>query len=310
MNYSIETYILLFFIYSVLGWLIEVVRLYINPKVHRLLNRGFLIGPYLPIYGTGVIFITFLLSKYANDIPALFFLSIITCGILEYLTSYVMEKLFNARWWDYSQRKFNINGRICLETLIPFGIAGVIVVCITNPIFINLINILPDLAIHFICGGLIAVFTLDCIVSFSVMTNLKHTADEVDLSEDDDTENISNYVKDKAEDLAMQFESDVRKDIRKRRIKRHRRMLHIKLRTNKRIRTAKLHSQKMRTEITVELTNRFANVKASSEDFTARIKTKFAEKSILNKRLINAFPDVQILNIKTKIKEKINNTKK
>lgn len=305
MKYTLEVYILLFFIYSILGWFMEVVKLYLNPKIHRLINRGFLIGPYLPIYGFGVLAITILLGKYQNDIPALFWLSMITCGIIEYVTSYIMEKLFNARWWDYSSRKFNINGRICLETLLPFGIAGVLVVSLLNPVFINLISKLPEIVIHFSCGSLIAVMLLDIIISFSVISNLKNTADEIDLSEADNTENISSFVKEKAEDMAMQLEADIRKDIRKRRIKRQRKLLHMKLRTTKKLRFAKVQSQKMRNNIKVELTGKLANMKTSSNDLTTKIKTKFAEKSSLNRRLINAFPDIQILDIKKKIKDKI-----
>lgn len=306
MQYTLETYILLFFIYSFLGWFMEVVKLFLNPKIKRIINRGFLIGPYLPIYGCGVVAITLLLSKYQNDIPALFWLSMITCGILEYATSYIMEKLFNARWWDYSKKKFNINGRICLETLIPFGIAGVLIICFINPIFINLINILPEIIVHFLCGGLIAIFLVDLIISFTIISNLKNTANEIDLSEDDDTENISNFVKEKAEDIAMQLESDMRKDFRKRKLRSQRKILHIKLRTSKNIRYAKLQSQKVRNNITEELNSKLSTIKSSSEDFTSKIKIKFSEKSFLNRRLMNAFPDVQILNIKKKIKEKIN----
>lgn len=307
MEYNLEIYILLFFIYSILGWFMEVIRIFLNPKIHKIINRGFLIGPYLPIYGFGVVAITILLGKYKNDIPALFWLSMITCGILEYGTSYLMEKLFNARWWDYSKRKFNINGRICLETLLPFGIAGTLIICFVNPVFINLINMLPEIVIHFLCGGLIAIFSVDTIVSFFIISNLKNTANEIDLSQDDDTETISNYVKEKAEDIAMQVESDIRKDFRKRKLKSQRKLLHMKLRTDKKIRNAKIQSQKMRNNITEELSNRLASMKTSSEDLTNRIKLKFSEKSILNKRLIDAFPDVEFLNIKKKIEKKIKN---
>lgn len=305
MEYNLEIYILLFFIYSILGWFMEVIKIFLNPKIHKVINRGFLIGPYLPIYGFGVVAITILLGKYKNDIPALFWLSMITCGILEYGTSYLMEKLFNARWWDYSKRKFNINGRICLETLLPFGIAGTLIICFVNPVFINLINMLPEIVIHFLCGGLIAIFSVDTIVSFFIISNLKNAANEIDLSQDDDTENISNYVKEKAEDIAMQVESDIRKDFRKRKLKSQRKLLHMKLKTDKKIRNAKIQSQKMRNNITKELSNRLASMKTSSEDLTNRIKLKFSEKSILNKRLIDAFPDVQFLNIKKKIEDKI-----
>lgn len=77
-------------------------------KDKTLVNRGFLMGPYCPIYGCGCILIILLLKRYLNDFIALFIMSMVICSILEYLTSYIMEKLFKARWWDYSDRRFNI----------------------------------------------------------------------------------------------------------------------------------------------------------------------------------------------------------
>ena len=111
----------------------------------RFINRGFLIGPYCPIYGAGAILITFLLKKYTEDPITLFIMAILVCGILEYLTSYFMEKIYHARWWDYSQRKFNINGRVCLNTIIPFGLLGMFIIYISNPFLISKIQLLPEI---------------------------------------------------------------------------------------------------------------------------------------------------------------------
>ena len=116
----------------------EVTLKYIELK--RFINRGFLIGPYCPIYGCGAVLITLLLQKFVNDPITLFVYGIIICSILEYTTSFIMEKLFNARWWDYSTKKFNINGRICLETMIPFGLLGLAIVYIINPFFLKIFD--------------------------------------------------------------------------------------------------------------------------------------------------------------------------
>ena len=96
----IESYILLFFTASSMGWCMEVLCKLIQFK--RFINRGFLIGPWCPIYGFGTVMITLLLSKFTEDPFAVFGLAILLCGTLEYLTSYIMEKAFHARWWDYS----------------------------------------------------------------------------------------------------------------------------------------------------------------------------------------------------------------
>ena len=92
------------------------------------INRGFLIGPYCPIYGSGALLLTFLLNRYVNDKLVLFVMSIVVCSILEYVTSYIMEKIFHIRWWDYSNYKLNINGRVCLNNIALFGLAGVLII--------------------------------------------------------------------------------------------------------------------------------------------------------------------------------------
>lgn len=186
---QIEKYIALFFIYSFLGWLMESVKISITSK--KFINRGFLIGPYCPIYGCGVILITIFLAKYNDDVWITFFMSMLICGTLEYVTSYIMEKIFKARWWDYSARRFNINGRICLETLIPFGIAGTVITLWINPFFLKYINMVPQIAMHIILGILSIIFAVDTGVSFKIILNLKEMSREFK----DNTNEISSKVK-------------------------------------------------------------------------------------------------------------------
>lgn len=142
-------------------------------EAKKFINRGFLIGPYCPIYGCGAVAITILLHRYTNDWIVLFFMSMIACGILEYATSYVMEKLFHARWWDYSRRKYNINGRICLETLIPFGILGLLIMYVTNPFILKYLTRLPQNNLNIIAGVLFTIFMLDSIISLKVVSNVR-----------------------------------------------------------------------------------------------------------------------------------------
>ena len=106
-------YFLLFIIYSFMGWLMEIIDNIIVK--HKIVNRGFLLGPYCPIYGFGCLSLIFFLSNYKSDPIILFFMAIVICSILEYSTSYIMEKLFKLRWWDYTDKKFNINGRNDIE---------------------------------------------------------------------------------------------------------------------------------------------------------------------------------------------------
>jgi len=119
---TIQEIFLCFLIYSFFGWLWEDGMSLV--KEHRFVNRGFLNGPYCPIYGVGGL--AFLYTGQFVDNPiALFFIGGAIACVLEYITSYTMEKLFKARWWDYSDWPLNLNGRICLYGFIAFGGASV-----------------------------------------------------------------------------------------------------------------------------------------------------------------------------------------
>ena len=193
---DIRVYFILFIAYSFLGWLIEVVGKLIEPK--KFINRGFLIGPYCPIYGTGAILITFLLKKYTEDPIALFIMAIVICGILEYLTSYFMEKIFHARWWDYSRRKFNINGRVCLNTIIPFGLLGMFIIYVSNPFLIEKIQMLPELVLNIVFWTILAIYLIDNIVSTNVISYVGKTTKEFGKNLDN-TEEITKKVKEALE---------------------------------------------------------------------------------------------------------------
>ncbi len=151
---------LLYFIYSVLGYVIEVLHLLYDKKKF-IYSRGFLLGPYIPIFGIGALLITSILSKYSNDLFTVFIMSIALCGILEYLTSYFMEKIFGLRWWDYSTHKYNLNGRISLSVLIGFGLAGVILVSFINPFVYSYIHSIDPLIIMIIASILAILFLID-----------------------------------------------------------------------------------------------------------------------------------------------------
>ena len=161
-------------------------------KDKTLVNRGFLMGPYCPIYGCGCILIILLLKRYLNDFIALFIMSMVICSILEYVTSFIMEKLFKARWWDYSDRKFNINGRICLETLIPFGLLGCLLIYVINPIISGLILKIPSNVLNVIAVILMIIFILDNIVSYSIITKIHISTKGIVM---DNTEEITKKVK-------------------------------------------------------------------------------------------------------------------
>ena len=190
---DIKIYFLLFMTYSILGWMLEVTCKLIQYK--RFINRGFLIGPYCPIYGYGAILITLLLRKIQDrSHNTLFVMTIVLCGTLEYLTSYFMEKIFKARWWDYSKRKFNLNGRVCLGTLVPFGIFGMLLMYVTNPFFLGKIQQLPQMWLDILFWAFLVIYIIDNIVSGVVIGYIKKTEKRF-TPEVDNTEEMTEKVK-------------------------------------------------------------------------------------------------------------------
>lgn len=187
---NIQMYYLLFMLYSFLGWCMEVICKLVTMR--KFINRGFLIGPYCPIYGWGAISITILLKRYTSDPIALFVMSIVICSVIEYFTSYFMEKKYNARWWDYSNKKFNINGRICLETMIPFGILGVIIMYFINPAVFSLYEKIPSILLNIISIILLIMFITDNIISSNIVSSVDIISSKLKR---DNTEEITEKVK-------------------------------------------------------------------------------------------------------------------
>lgn len=172
MLYNFLYLFLLFIIYSMIGYIIEVITVSICMKKITF-SRGFLIGPYIPIYGIGIISIVRLLSKYQNDILVLFIMSTIICTIIEYLTSFLMEKLFKLRWWDYSDKNFNINGRVCLTNSVLFGFGGIIIMKIVNPFIESIILKLSPWLIIVLSTIFLLGFLIDVIISIIAILNIK-----------------------------------------------------------------------------------------------------------------------------------------
>lgn len=172
--YKVMYLFLFFFIASIIGYIVEVIFCSINDK-KLVWNRGFLIGPYIPIYGVGTISILYLLRKYFTDPMALFFLTTIICSFIEYFTSWIMEKLFKVRWWDYSEERFNIEGRICLFNSLLFGVSGLMVVYFIYPFISKLLLSLSHTALIIISSICLIVFLTDLVVTVTTLIGVRKT---------------------------------------------------------------------------------------------------------------------------------------
>ena len=177
MTYTISMLFLLFIIYSFLGWCMEMVVCYISTK--EWVNRGFLIGPICPIYGCGCLLMILLLEKYLKDPFVLFVMAMLLCSLLEYFTSYLMEKLFKARWWDYSHKKYNINGRICLDNILAFGILGLLMMYLINPFVVKMLGYVSLNIINIVAIVIAVIFVIDNVISLKVISSFKTVAKSI-----------------------------------------------------------------------------------------------------------------------------------
>ena len=182
-------FVIMAFIFSILGWLMEVTLKYI--QYHRFIDRGFLIGPYCPIYGFGVVAVTILvggLIGWKGTILETFMAGFVICGFLEYMTSFYMEKMFHARWWDYSTKPMNLNGRIWIGNLILFGIASVVIVRFIAPHYFEFINKIDPSILNILAWTILVVMSADYVLSHVLMNIVKK---EIDNTSGDNTEEIS-----------------------------------------------------------------------------------------------------------------------
>ena len=186
---TICKYFLYFIIYAFIGWLMEVCVSLWNK--HKFINRGFLIGTYCPIYGWGSLAIILVVGKNTTDVLAVFLKAILICSLLEYFTSYFMEKIYNVRWWDYSSKRFNINGRICLETMIPFGLLALLIIYVVHPVIIGIVGKLSYTALIVVASVIFVIYLIDNIVSTYILFKIKG---KIKSERKDNTEKIKKYT--------------------------------------------------------------------------------------------------------------------
>lgn len=206
-----------FFVYAFLGWCTEVSFAALTSG--RFVNRGFLNGPVCPIYGVGVVIVLFFLEPLRKNTVLLFVGSVLLTSLLEWLTGFVLEKIFHQRWWDYSNEPFNLGGYICLRFSIAWGLACLIVVDIIHPSILWLIHLVP----HTLGIVLLALFSAGMLVDLAAtvrtiarmnrqLTQLDELAGRIKAMSNELGENLAERVIDVAErgnDLKEDFQENL-----------------------------------------------------------------------------------------------------
>lgn len=164
--------VILILIYSFLGWIVEV--LYAYYKRGHFVNRGFLYGPFCPIYGISITAIVTLLKPLEQNVFIIFIGSVAITTLAEYFTSSILEKFFDSKWWDYSNKKFNLKGRICLSFSLLWGIAGTIMYTLVNPQILNIIYAAPEGSMIYVAYTSLIVFFIDILLTFVSLAGLRN----------------------------------------------------------------------------------------------------------------------------------------
>lgn len=154
---------LLFLIYSFLGWLCE--SIYCSIPAKRFINRGFLTGPVCPVYGVGGILTVLLLTPFQNRLPLLYLSGVLVTSAVEYATGFLLETVFHTRWWDYSNRRFQIRGRVCLRNSLLFGLMAVVLMKWIHPLLLRLLEAVPKAFLPWIAGAALLCFAADTAAS-------------------------------------------------------------------------------------------------------------------------------------------------
>ncbi|AMM58156.1 TPA: hypothetical protein KNK42_001538 [Clostridioides difficile] len=274
---------LYFVIYSFIGWCCETT--YCSVLQKQFVNRGFLNGPFCPIYGFGALAIVATLTPFVHTIPLLFLFSIIITSIMEYCTSFILEKIFNMTWWDYSKHKFNIHGRVCLENSLMFGVLSLIVMLIVHPIVVDFINSISKNVLFIFAISIEIYFVLDLVITVHTILQLNGKLKQINL--------IIKELKDKKEYYKLITQETIENKLES-------------------LVENRLDTLEDRFEILKEKEN-YRYAKNRIDELKNKLNTLLSNHKLLHRRIIKAFPNISSnkhTDILNKIKENIKSIKK
>ncbi len=195
---------LLFLCYSFLGWACETVYCSIGKR--KFVNRGFLNGPLCPVYGFGALAVLYFLRPVSDNIPLLFVSGMVLTSVIEYITGYLLEKLFATKWWDYSSRRFNIHGRVCLRNSLMFGALSVVAVRVIDPVIRGGIYALPAT----VCAVLSIVFgammVADLVVTVRTILDINSALKQLQQMVEQARLDTQEYLRQNQEELQQKME--------------------------------------------------------------------------------------------------------
>lgn len=198
-------YLIYFFIYAFVGWVIEVS--YHTVTKGKFINRGFLAGPYCPIYGFGAIAVIFFLTDIGEKNKLILFLgSMLIATVIEFIDGFLLEKIFHERWWDYSDRRFNIGGYICLEFSVIWGMFCFLLYEAVHPFIMKMVSLVPEKVSVYLGIGLVIIMSLDLIATINSLVGLNKEFRAIDKIRKD-IKKVSDRLGIKVYDRTLQIEN-------------------------------------------------------------------------------------------------------
>ena len=170
-HYSLLQWMLFFYIYCFFGWIIE--SIYVSVCTGNWVNRAFMRGPVIPIYGTGAIIILFAVIPFRTSLILVFILGTVAASILEFVTGFVMERIYKVRYWDYSDKPFNLCGYICLFNSLCWGVLSILLIYLVHSWVEKGVLFLNDMVLLSIDSGISSLFIVDLFNSSTTAVELK-----------------------------------------------------------------------------------------------------------------------------------------
>lgn len=267
MPQSLYEVIWIFIIYAFIGWCTEVAYAALDRGIF--VNRGFLNGPYCPIYGCGVLAVVVLLTPLKENLLLLYIGSFLLTSILEFITGFLLEKVFHNKWWDYSNTPFNIMGYVCLKFSILWGLACTFIMLVIHPVIYGFIRLIPHAAGVVLLCIILTGFIIDIIVTVSTIVKFNHRlkvmtdiAANIKKLSNQIGENIYEGVEDVLEKSA-EFKEE--------------------------------HAEKL-AETKEKFTNVTDTTKEKLEELHGKYRELYEKKNMVSRRLMKAFPNMKSKN--------------
>jgi len=255
----------IFPVYSVFGWLLEVV--YASTKTGKFVNRGFLNGCICPIYGFGACMIILVLTPVKDNLLLLFFGALLFGSLLELVGGFVLQRLFNIRWWDYSREQFNIGGYVCLKFSLAWGVIGVGLLHIIHPPIAYVVGSLPPVVLAVILAVFYIYFVVDMVVTVVAVKKLSGDLEEIT--------SIARRIRKSSDFIAEEVGSSA-------------------IQAARRIEASRLaeRSEQIRRRVNTAAEDARTKIRTGFEDFE-RLNTLLNNRGRIRSRLINSFPNMK-----------------